>query len=138
MVFVCYPVRLLNRILSVVIMCLWLPATQHCGLQGAGLISVDAGHHEAAACCETGTACPHVACQMLENSPYKTVSNGQKVSAPDFVVCLGFLCARLSAPVFQEKLVAPVGAVESPRDWVPTWQFVRRAAPISRAPSLVV
>ena len=132
------PVRLLNRILTLLIMCLWLPATQHCGLEGAGLFSADTEQHKTESCCETVTPCPHVACQTVEHSPYKSFVNGLKVPAPDFVAFLGFLCARLSAPVFQEKLVVPVGAMESPRDWVPTWQFFRRAAPISRAPSFVV
>jgi len=129
-------VRFWGNIIAVVLLTIWLPATQHCGLENAGLIAADAS----ATCCESAAAahsCAHDACQTVEDGLAKPALTSLKISAPRLLACVAFLCPRLlTADV-------PAGAPRAsflaarPRDWVPGWHFARRAAPSPRAPSLV-
>jgi len=51
--------------------------------------------------------------------------------------CTCFLCLQLLPLVVAVEPIFAVTSSESPEHWVPVWQFVRRAAPLSRAPSLI-
>jgi hypothetical protein len=114
---------------------LWLLATQHCGLESAGLLAQgceqsDGDHH----CGAT----EHVAdgCKVVEGAGYKTSNAAVQVPAPQLVASL---CLRrvdvLEPAVEQSRETALARHTERPRDWVPQWRFVRRAAAPSRAPS---
>lgn len=123
-----------RQMLYVLLAFLWVPLTQHCELEALGFIEKTC----APVASNEGHSCGGDSCNELENGGYKPSSDGIKVAAPHL---LAFACAiRLNlAPV--DPTVAEISLLptaESPLDWVPSWQFVRRAAPPSRAPSLIV
>jgi len=60
-----------------------------------------------------------------------------KVIAPDLSVCLCFICLQFVLPGSVDESTLMVSAPEHPLDWESSWQFVRRAAPLARAPSLL-
>lgn len=131
-------VSTLRHIVALVLLALWLPTTQHCGLEAAGLIAAEAPHGADSKCCETGDShCTHDGCNVVESSLIKSSSDTIKVPTPALAACTCFLCLQLLRPVVAVEPIFAVTASESPEHWVAVWQFVRRAAPLSRAPSLV-
>ncbi len=123
-----------RHIIAVVLLALWGPATQHCNLDAAGIIDTH-GEHTDSACLEGENPCSHDGCHVVERITYKPATNLLNISAPNFLVCSCFLCLQLVQRDLRLEPVTPVVAVEKPQAWVPTWHFVRRAAPLSRAPS---
>jgi hypothetical protein len=76
---------------------------------------------------------------MVEGITYKPSADLLlKVLVPDLLACSCFLCLQLVHPDLGIELLTPVVAAEKPQAWVPIWHFVRRAAPLSRAPSVLV
>lgn len=120
------------------VLALWLPATQHCTLEAAGLITADAGHTDSDSCCDSTERCAQDGCDLVETGLVKTASASIKVPAPALSVCLCFLCVQLALPASLDTPAVQVSASGHPRDWLPTWQFVRRAAPPARAPGCTV
>lgn len=124
-----------RTIVAIFMAWLWLPATQHCDLEAAGVL---AAHCEHAGLFGCGESCAGDGCNVLEGGSYKLGNGTLKVPAPQLAACLCFICLN-AAPVL-------VGAVESfsrsyhehPLDWVPCWQFARRAALLPGAPSFVL
>lgn len=74
---------------------------------------------------------------MVENSLIKLNNETIKVPTPSLATCTCFLCLQLLMPVLAIEPNLAVSESEKPEHWVPVWQFVRRAAPLSRAPALV-
>jgi len=124
----------LRHVITVVLLALWLPATQHCGLEAAGLIAADAHEGCAEASCDH---CTHDGCNVVEGGFVKSSHEALKAPTPPLVACTCFLCLRLLTPVLAIEPNLAVSESVSPEHWVPVWQFVRRAAPVSRAPSLI-
>ncbi len=131
-------VRALRPIIAIVLAALWLPSTQHCGLEAAGLIAAQVADADKGACCDSaGGSCTHDACEVVEGVLFKSGTTSLKI-APTL------LFADLSTPVL---LLPPTRLAVEPgfecsepgdsRQWTPVWAFVRRAAPLSRAPSLI-
>lgn len=122
------------------LLAIWLPVTQHCDLEAAGLLAAHDDVHAAETdCCEPTTPCSHDGCEVVENGTYLPADNVVKVLTPDLFVCTCFLFARFDAfdaPVSDEPDLPDVAAMR-PQAWVPTWHFARRAAPLSRAPSVL-
>lgn len=119
---------------SLLLVALWLPATQHCALEAAGLIPTTC-QDEQSGDTKNGAS---GGCDTVESGAYKISSDVIKAPVPDMAVCACFLClhfALIDARV--EPVFFPVGASDRPPDWVTTWQFTRRAALPSRAPSLL-
>jgi len=125
------------RIAAFLLLALWLPATQHCGLEAAGLFSHAMECHEADDCptpplqshCDTDN------CQPIEDTAYKTSSTTIEIAAPLALTCL--CCLHEITP---ETIVVPLISPErtnTPPELVPTWRFVARAAGEPRAPSTV-
>ena len=128
----------LRHIIAIVLLALWLPTTQHCGLEAAGLIAAEVPHGADAGCCQTGGGpCTHDGCNVVESSLIKSSNEVIKVPTPSLAACTCFLCLQLLPPVVAVEPIFAVTASDSPEHWIPVWQFVRRAAPLSRAPSLV-
>ena len=126
--------HLLRRISLLLLLALWLPATQHCALEASGLIAVTCAD-ELGNCATNGGASD--GCGVLEGGAYKLSSTVVKAPAPDFQVIAYFLWLRIPPPKARtETTVFPVVAMDRPLGWIPAWQFVRRAALPSRAPSL--
>lgn len=125
----------LARILILTLVAVWLPVTLHCRLEAAGL-------HEAGDCCATEPAaevtgdCNDTLCPTLEETLYKESSAGLKLGAPAATAC--FTCLALGAPeraAGAEPSLSPARHAPPPELRV-AWQFVARAAPPARAPSL--
>lgn len=128
----------LRHIIAVVLLALWLPATQHCGLEAAGLIAANAPHGVHAGCSETNCDhCNHDGCNVVESGLVKSSNEALKVPTPSLAACTCFLCLQFLPPVLAIEPSLAVSGSASPEHWVPVWQFVRRAAPLSRAPSFV-
>lgn len=125
-----------RNIILIVLVAIWLPATQHCGLAAAGLIGAESSHDVDAGCCQTGDgSCAHDGCKVVESGLIKSDNETIKVPMPALAACACFLCLQLSPRFEATEPSFGVTASESPQHWVPVWQFVRRAAPLSRAPS---
>ncbi|MDO8544824.1 MAG: hypothetical protein Q7S40_30640 [Opitutaceae bacterium] len=125
----------LRRSFAVFMVAFWLLATQHCGLEAAGVWH---GDEHVATCCATASGCVNDGCSVVEGGNYNPAVNPLKVSAPDLLSCICLFCAS-SVPVDALDDAGWIATVflERPPDWVPTWQFVQRAALSPRAPSLV-
>ncbi len=123
----------LARLLLLTLVAAWLPVTLHCRLEAAGFYAADD-------CCVTEQPadlagdCKDDACPAVEDALYKESGRTLKVAAPD--LSLGFACLALvpepdaGAPALSTARHAPPLEIEA------AWQFLTRAAPPARAPSL--
>lgn len=123
--------RRFSSFIALLLLALWLPTTQHCMLEAAEFVQKSC-HEQGAA---SDQKCAADECATLESAQYRLASTFIQVVAPEWHDCLCLLC--LKAPEFQSdaSIRSALTASEYPRDWVPTWHFVRRAAPPSRAPT---
>ncbi len=127
-----------RHVVALVLLALWLPATQHCGLEAAGLIGADGPHVTHEGCAGSNfDHCTHDGCNVVESGLVKFSNESIKVPSPTSVACACLLCLQLFPPVLAIEPNLAISESVSPEHWVPVWQFVRRAAPLSRAPSLV-
>ena len=125
-----YPaVSRLSKLIALLLLTLWLPATLHCALESADLVF-------ASSVCTDGSNdhCAGDNCAQVEDGLFKQQTDDLQVVAPDLAACVCFLCLQLPSPAAPDVLVPR--SAERPQDWVTTWHFVRRAAPAPRAPSL--
>lgn len=130
--------RFFNRIVAFVLLALWMPATQYCGLEATGLIASNNGE-ESVACCDPATnVCAYDSCHVIEQFSQKTSNDSLQVLEPDFVACACFLCLKLLHRDLGTESIVAVAATDQPLGWVPTWHFARRAAPLPRAPAILV
>lgn len=124
--------RRLSTFICVLFLAMWLAATQHCNLEAAGLIEKN---------CEEDCGLSMAnsdGCTVVESASYKAASPCVKAPSPDLQVVALFLFVQVSSLAdAAEPISGSVASIERPRDWVTSWHFVRRAAPLSRAPSLV-
>jgi len=115
---------------------LWVPATQHCGLEAAGFNFAffgDCDHHESA--CKD--ACADDACQTVEGGAYGKTSNGLRVLPPQVFVGPCPLVV-LTAPVpLEEHTAFFTGDPPEIQAIARTWQFAHRTALPARAPDNV-
>lgn len=116
---------------------LWLPATQHCGLEAAGVIAASVDCHEPSDCKvpHAQSHCDTDNCQAVETPAYKNSLTTLKVAEPAVLTCL--CCLHVISP---ETIVVPLISPErsnTPPELAPTWRFVARAAAMPRAPTTV-
>jgi hypothetical protein len=124
--------RLLPFLCMLVLAC-WLPATEHCALEAAGIFPKQCSDG-----CTSGRLGSDDGCGTVENGAYKPSADVVKVPTPDLFVCACHLCLQLVAlDAAREITPASSASYERPQDWVSKWHFVRRAAPSPRAPSLI-
>ena len=122
--------RRLLPLLSLLLLSAWVPATQHCVLDAAGVITKSCSDNPG-----VGESHAKDACATVESSAYKASADTLKVSAPDLVAIVSTLCLQLEPAASPPP---PAGSLDRPLEWVSTWQFVQRAAPSPRAPSLTL
>jgi hypothetical protein len=130
--------RVRNKLVAACLLAFWLVATQHCGLESAGLFAAHDNQAEANGCCASSEGCANDGCEMVEKGAYRSDSAGLAIASPQLSACLWSVNWNIAVPV--RELRAEVSfrrQFERPRDWLPTWQFVQRAAPSPRAPSFV-
>lgn len=123
--------RIVFKLVAFLLLTLWLPATEHCALEDAGLTH---GDHHSASCKDV---CQDDACHSIEGVSYAKASSDLLVQPPSvsFACCL---LDALSAPLAVER--EPVSLATDPPELQAlhrTWQFVRRAALPARAPDCV-
>lgn len=128
--------RFRNNLFAVVWVALWLLATQHCGFEAAGIFEQHTAVDQT--CCAGGEPhCSHDGCDTVEGGSYRIDNDTPSVPAPQFAECFCLICSDLAAPLLEVSAGdLPCELVERPLNWVPTWQFVQRAALSPRAPSL--
>lgn len=120
------------RVSLYLLVALWLPVTLHCRLEAAGFFAPhdDCAEQQAA---HTGSDCKDDACPAIEDALYKESAQGLHVFAPQIADCMVLL--ELPAPCALLSTLSPARHAPPPELGV-TWQFVARAAPPARAPSL--
>jgi hypothetical protein len=122
-----------GRFLLFALLALWLPATLHCKLEAAGVFEEHCTDETTAA---TDAGCTDDACPTIEEGFYKDSAAKLTIAAP--AEChVPACCAHLLAldRLAVEPALSPNRHVSPPELGV-TWQFVTRAAPPARAPSL--
>ena len=125
----------LARLMLFTLVALWLPVTLHCRLEAAGLHDTDdccAGEQAA----DVAGDCKDDACPTVEDTLFKESSQALQVAAPSATDC--FACLALVA---LERDLRAAPTLSPPRHGPPfelkvAWQFLSRAAPPARAPSL--
>jgi hypothetical protein len=125
----------LRQIIATVLLALWLPATQHCDLEAAGITVLAHGDHASSTCKDT---CADDACHAIEGvSLIKDANSLRALPAPVTTLC-GCLLNLLAPPELEENFAAfTAGEPPQVRVLHRTWQFVRRTALPARAPDFV-
>ena len=124
--------RALYRFMAVSLALLWVPAMMACALEAVGWDFMCS-----TPCCgdEADEKAPVATCSVVENGHYVTAAASVKVSPTVVALCTGCICLR--APMEPPTTGAArllTGESQRPRDWVPVWQFERRAAAPAHAP----
>lgn len=109
---------------------LWLPVTSHCRLEAAGFQAAD----DCCAAEEPAGECKDDVCPTVEDALYKESVQSLKVAAPEVSLCFACL-ALVPAPAADEPGLSRFCHAPPPELRV-AWQFIARAAPPARAPSL--
>ena len=123
-------VQRLFRLIALLLLTLWVPATLHCGFEAAGLggmFACDDEHH-------SGTT-SRDACDVVENGWFKLANHPTSLPAP--ILCPDLFCFVTPPPVLlTPPLVGVTEAEAAPPDIARHWQFAFRATLSPRAPSL--
>jgi hypothetical protein len=122
--------RHVRELVTVIMLVLWIPATQHCELEWAGLLSECAGCNDRAD--GAGQDTDADGCATVEKSAVQpTGATMAKLPIPDFSaqVCMRFV------PRLRPRICGLSQATEAPGERVHSWLFVERAVPPSRAPT---
>lgn len=128
----------LAKLVSLLLIAVWMPATLHCRLEALGFETlfacaaqtVDAGHTDKDACTDDG-------CQTVESGQF-AFSKSRVVPAalPSLDACQFVHCLlQIAQPVPAPKIFASRQAETLPLQR--TWQFTRRAALPARAPDIL-
>lgn len=119
-----------SRILCLAFALCWVPITQHCRFEAAGLSVVECEH-------APSVVCSADCCGVVESGSYKNRAGKLKVSAPAILTStwqIVVLAAEIALPEPSPRWPELI----RPPEWIPSWQFVRRAAPPSRAPNVSI
>ena len=130
--------RFRNRFGAMFVVAFWLLATQHCGLEAAGIFDSHAAE-PTQGCCPGGEAhCSHDGCELVEGRGVNLLS-AAKAPQPHLELCLSLLLS-LGVEVPEPEPAPRVRgeAFGRPLEWIATWQFVQRTALSPRAPSLAL
>ncbi|NDC57601.1 MAG: hypothetical protein EBZ50_01970 [Alphaproteobacteria bacterium] len=128
---------LLHRVIALVLLALWLPATSHCAIETVlGVVN----EHCGAVCShddlDTTGHPTNDACATVEDGAIKPALAALHAPMPSLAV---FACLRLvQAALLAEArpLALPRWRAGNPEGLAPARHFVLRAAPLSRAPSM--
>jgi hypothetical protein len=116
--------------------CIWMWGVFHCSLEGAGLLPPEPPHQSA--CCINANPCTHDGCEKVESGEIKLWQESAKAKAPDFLVSICSLWPQILIPEPQIAAEPSSEQFDHSLGWVPSWQFVRRAAPAPRAPASIL
>ena len=121
----------LSKLVALLLVALWLPATLHCRLEGLGLGAIFTCADDSAK--TTGTGCTDDGCQSLEDGQFAL---GKTRIDPAVLLLLTCACVQCFLPVAPPEIAPEIsaGSAEDTAPWQCTWQFARRAALPARAP----
>jgi len=122
------------KILCVILAIGWLPVTQHCRLEAMGVALMQCEH--AGSANADSDSCARDGCSALEGGSYKLTTAKLSVPAPTLLEPIFIILVPTALKVEVAKVEFAPEERARPLNWVPSWQFVRRAAPPSRAPSV--
>ncbi len=98
---------------------------------GLALSQTECEHAAADSCAKDG-------CNTLESGSYKLGVVKTKAPAPTLHAPLFLVLMPTTLTVAVAEFGFTPEEFARPLDWVPSWQFVRRAAPPSRAPAITL
>ena len=128
------PVKWLRLMAVMIVGAVWIAATNHCALEAAGIMpgTLEAAGH---GCCDDGSpGCETDNCFLVEDGAVLHWAKIVSVQAPAACECNECLHA-LSLPEPEFETVLPAVESEPWIDWLPAWQFERRAVLPARAPA---
>lgn len=129
----------LSTLAALLLVALWLPATLHCQLEGAGLDEFFSCASHASADDDNHAhpdGCTDSVCQTVESGEYSFTKQRITLAQPLASACLYHLCLlQLSAPTPARVCVSLT--IDPVPPWQPSWHFVRRTALPARAPDLL-
>jgi hypothetical protein len=125
--------RPLQTIIALLLLAVWPVATAHCSIIAATelvseICDVACSHDEAKSHTD--------ACSIAESGDYTASASPLLAPAPSLTILACLVCAHAQQLAAAESLSPPVTATDNPDDWIPSWTFSFRAAPLARAPSL--
>ena len=130
--------RVRNKLVAACLLAFWLVATQHCGLESAGLFAAHESASDATGCCASSDGCATDGCEMVEEGAYRSDNAGLAIMSPQLSACPWPMVWSIDVPARESRAeVSFRRQFERPLDWLPTWQFVQRTALSPRAPSFV-
>lgn len=127
----------LRRLIALVLLVLWLPATSHCAIETVlGVVN----EHCEAVCSHEGVDTKghpaNDACATVEDGAIKPAASGLHLPPPTLSVlaCLDLVHAGLLAAA--RPLARPTWSSDHPDAWVPARHVASRAVAPARAPNL--
>lgn len=121
--------------MALVLVCiLWIAASNHCELEAAGFVPGATGAEADTCCPHSSGGCDEDICGVAENAPILWGAKIVTVQAP--VVCGCHVCLfslEFAEPALPTDLRS--AGPEPWLDWLPAWQFERRAVLPARAPT---
>lgn len=127
-----FRVGYVRRLVALMLLALWLPATLHCDLEAAGVTNILGCHDHRAAGPAFGTD-DH--CHSIEGVSYKLDFGSSKTPPPGDFILFVLADPRVITTATPPRRIA-VESRAAPPEIARTWHFVARAAPPARAPSI--
>jgi hypothetical protein len=130
----------MRRFYQIVALCLaalWLPVSMCCAFEaasGEALCPSASCHSE-----DEGDGATKDGCNVIEDGQYQPTVSTIKIAPPIADLCARVLCSHALKVEAEAQHLSVVAETSRPLDWVPVWQFERRAAALAHAPdSLIV
>lgn len=117
------------KIVALLLLALWLPATLHCDLETAGIDLAGHGDHHADA-----SPCATDACEIVEDGDYAKTTALARALPPTAAWQLSLLIAPAPMDPAECQPAAPPDGPPELEALRRTWQFVQRTALPARAP----
>src|SRR5579885_2054584 len=96
------------------VLAVWLPATEHCALEASGALPKSCSDN-----CASGQTDGDDGCAAVENGAYKLSNDSLKIPVPDLFACACFLCLQsISIDVAREIAPTSGASFERPQDWI--------------------
>lgn len=122
--------RRLFKFVALFLATIWLPVTMCCALEAAAGVSPSCMEK-----CDTDSKSDAKdACSMVENGHYQSSVPSVRIAPPLTDLCTCLLCVRAVVSEPQTARAVYLAKMTRERDWVPIWQFERRAAAPAHAP----
>lgn len=126
----------LLKIAALLLVAIWLPATVHCRLEGLGFDTLfGCSDHSDSAEHSSSAECDDDGCQVLEDGQFSMAKSRVDFALPAVLAAACHPCLFHVGPPAPAPAIFATGQ-DAALPLQRTWQFVRRAAPLARAPDL--